>query len=48
MDGVVWGRRVARDHVGGAIVDFCRIRSGLMGGGGVWKWEDTWLWWHGI
>ena len=42
-------RRVARDHVSGAIVNFRVIRSGLVGGGGsVRKWEDSWLWWHWI
>ena len=46
---MVWGRRVARDYVSGAIVNFYRICSGLMGGGGgVWKWEYSWLWRHEI
>jgi len=47
--GVVLGRRIARDHISGAIVNFRGIRSRLVGrGGGVWKREDSWLWWHGM
>ena len=45
--GVVRGRGIARNDVGGTIKNFCGIRSGLMGGG-IGKREDSWLWWHGI
>jgi hypothetical protein len=47
MYGMVRGRGIARNHVGGAIVNFCGIRSSLMSGG-VGKREDSWLWWHGL
>ena len=45
--GMVRGRGIARNNVGGTIMNFCGIRSGLMGGG-IGKREDSWLWWHGI
>lgn len=44
--GMVRGRRVARNYVGGVVVNFCGIRSGLMCGG-IRKRENSWLWWHG-
>ena len=47
MYSMVRGRGIARNYVGVAIMNFCRIRSGFMGGG-VGKREDTWLWWHGM
>jgi hypothetical protein len=45
--GMVRGRGIAGKNVGGSIMNFCGIRSGLMGGS-IGKGEDSWLWWHGI
>ena len=47
MYGVVRGRWITGHQVGRTIVNFGWVRSSLMGGG-VWKWEDARLWWHGI
>jgi len=47
MYSMVRGRGIARNYVGIAIMIFCRMSSGFMGGG-VGKREDTWLWWHGM